>query len=457
MSPRPHSPLSPLARRAFALLTRSAFAAVTTLVTLAAFVTLALAVLVMPEVLMMPAGLVMPAGLETLATAAAAPAADPVVGLGDNQVGERDGRAETTDSGSHRLFIERYVAESVVGPEDFAIEPSGDLLCSTADGRILRVRVADGRVEELARTGGYPLGLALDRQGNLLIADARRGLLGLDARQGREAVHQRQGLPASDEHREQLALDERRGPEALDERRERHALAPGGEVRQLVTEEGGAALRFTNGVAVGASGAVYFSDSSRRHRPEAVHREALEARPSGRLLRYDPATGAVDHLLDGLFFANGVAVDPEERFVLVAETFAYRVTRYWLRGPQAGRAEPFIEDLPGLPDGVSYSGEGIFNGEGIYWLALFAPRSRLLDALADWPSLRRLLAWLPAALLPAPERYGRVLGLDSEGRVVHDLRDPAGTYAPISSARQAGRWLYLGSLTERGIGRAALR
>ena len=430
MSPRPHSPLSTLARRASALRTRSAFAAVTTLVTLAAFVTLALAVLVMPEVLMMPAGLVMPAGLETLATAAAAPAADPVVGLGDNQVGERDGRAETTDSGSQRLFIERYVAESVVGPEDFATEPSGDLLCSTADGRILRVRVADGRVEELARTGGYPLGLALDRQGNLLIADARRGLLGLDARQEPEAVHQR---------------------------RERHTLAPGGEVRQLVTEEGGAALRFTNGVAVGASGAVYFSDSSRRHRPEAVHREALEARPSGRLLRYDPVTGAVDRLLDGLFFANGVAVDPEERFVLVAETFAYRVTRYWLRGPQAGRAEPFIEDLPGLPDGVSYSGEGIFNGEGIYWLALFAPRSRLLDALADWPSLRRLLAWLPAALLPAPERYGRVLGLDSEGRVVHDLRDPAGTYAPISSARQAGRWLYLGSLTERGIGRAALR
>ena len=399
----------------------------------------------------MPAGLVMPAGLETLATAAAAPAADPVVGRGDNPVGERDRRAGTTDSGSHRLFIERFASESVVGPEDFAIEPSGDLLTGTSDGRILRVRVAGGRVEELARTGGYPLGLALDRQGNLLIADARRGLLGLDAHQGPVAVHQRRGLPASGEHREQLALDEHRRPRTLDEHRERHALAPGGEVQELVTEEGGAALRFTNGVAVGASGAVYFSDSSRRHKPEAVHREALEARPTGRLLRYDPATGAVDRLLDGLFFANGVAVDPEERFVLVAETFAYRVTRYWLRGPQAGQAEPFIEDLPGLPDGISY------NGDGVYWLAVFAPRSRLLDALADWPSLRRLLAWLPAALLPAPERYGRVLGLDSEGRVVHDLRDPAGTYAPISSARQSGRWLYLGSLTERGIGRAALR
>jgi hypothetical protein len=37
--------------------------------------------------------------------------------------------------------------------------------------------------------------------------------------------------------------------------------------------------------------------------------------------------------------------------------------------------------------------------------------------------------------------------------VVYDLRDPEGRYAPISSARQHGDRLYLGSLTERGIGR----
>jgi sugar lactone lactonase YvrE len=433
-----------------ALVARSAFAARATLVTLAALV--GLAALVALAALVGPANLVPVATAEAgpaanaaanaaadaAANAAADAAADSVLGLGDNHAGDRGNRRNrgnrgpTADPAGQRLSIERFATESVVGPEDFAIEPSGDLVCGTADGRILRVRVTDGRSEELAQTGGYPLGLAFDRHGNLLIADAHRGLLSLDEHRGLQSPAQGREFPN------------------LGEDPGLPTPAPGGEVRALVTEEGGAALHFTNGVAIGASGAVYFSDSSRRHGPEAVHREALDAQPSGRLLRYDPATGAVDRLLDGLFFANGVAVDPEERFVLVAETFAYRVTRYWLQGAQAGRSEAFVEDLPGLPDGISY------NGAGVYWLALFAPRSRLLDALAHWPSVRRLLAWLPASLLPAPERHGRVLGLDIEGRVVHDLRDPAGTYAPISSARQVGPWLYLGSLTESGIGRAAL-
>jgi hypothetical protein len=175
----------------------------------------------------------------------------------------------------------------------------------------------------------------------------------------------------------------------------------------------------------------------------------LEHQPHGRLLRYDPASGSVTRLLGGLHFGNGVAVGPEEAYLLVAETFAYRVTRYWLAGPRAGQAEPFIDDLPGFPDGVSY------NGEGRFWVALFAPRNALLDALADWPRVRGLLARLPTWLLPAPARYAHILGLDTDGRLVHDLRDPEGHYAPISSARQQGDWLYLGSLTEAGIGRVA--
>jgi sugar lactone lactonase YvrE len=301
--------------------------------------------------------------------------------------------------------VARLAADLVPGPEDLAVEPTGDLLAGTADGRILRYRTEAGTVEEIARTGGHPLGVALAGQGRLLIADARRGLL---------------------------------------------AVTASGEVHVLATGEGGLPFRFTNGVAMARSGAVYFTDASWRHGPEDVFKDLLEGRPNGRLLRYDPATGSVERLLDGLYFANGVAVDPDERFVLVAETFAYRVTRYWLQGPQAGRSGPFIENLPGLPDGISY------NGEGLYWVALYAPRNRLLDALPDWPWLRWLLARLPAFLLPGPERYGHILGLDGEGRVVFDLRDPSGSYAPISSARQAGPWLYLGSLTERGIGRVAV-
>lgn len=37
-------------------------------------------------------------------------------------------------------------------------------------------------------------------------------------------------------------------------------------------------------------------------------------------------------LLKDLYFANGVALSKDESFVLVAETFQYRISRYWLKG-----------------------------------------------------------------------------------------------------------------------------
>jgi sugar lactone lactonase YvrE len=75
-------------------------------------------------------------------------------------------------------------------------------------------------------------------------------------------------------------------------------------VAVLAAGEGGLPFRFTNGVAVGSSGAVYFTDASSRHGPAEVYAEMLERGPHGRLLRYDPATGAVSRLLGGLHFPD---------------------------------------------------------------------------------------------------------------------------------------------------------
>ena len=43
----------------------------------------------------------------------------------------------------------------------------------------------------------------------------------------------------------------------------------------------------------------------------------LQGRASGRLLVYRAKSGAVDVLLEGLWFANGVALSSDEAFVLV--------------------------------------------------------------------------------------------------------------------------------------------
>ena len=39
--------------------------------------------------------------------------------------------------------------------------------------------------------------------------------------------------------------------------------------------------------------------------------------------------------MDGLQFANGVVLSPDESYLLVAETGAYRITRLWLGGARA--------------------------------------------------------------------------------------------------------------------------
>lgn len=159
------------------------------------------------------------------------------------------------------------------------------------DGRIVRFSPGLRSWETFADTGGRPLGLDFDQSGNLIVADAFRGLLSVD---------------------------------------------PGGDIAVLASQAGGVPFGLTDDVDVAADGLIYFTDASWRHSLATYKLDALEHRPHGRLLTHDRDSGTTDVLLDGLHFANGVAVNPSNDFVLVNETWEYRVTRYWLSGPKAG-------------------------------------------------------------------------------------------------------------------------
>jgi sugar lactone lactonase YvrE len=66
-----------------------------------------------------------------------------------------------------------------------------------------------------------------------------------------------------------------------------------------------------------------------------------QASHTGRLLRYDPAGGRTDELASGMWFANGVALAPDESYAVVAETLHARLLRVWLRGPKARYPAPW--------------------------------------------------------------------------------------------------------------------
>jgi sugar lactone lactonase YvrE len=304
------------------------------------------------------------------------------------------------------LQAQRLAQGKVKGPEDVAPDDQAGLYTGTADGKILRVSLLSGEVRGVAQTGGRPLGLRFDPRGRLVVCDARRGLLAVD-REGRVEV--------------------------------------------LATEAAGRPFRFANNLDIARDGAVYFTDSSDRYGPDEYLLDLLEARPRGRLLRYDPATRGVSVVVDGIHFANGVALSEDESFVVVAECYRYQLLRHWLKGPRAGRTEVLAPNLPGFPDNVS-------RGEGGFWVAFFTVRNEALDALHPHPFAKKLLSRLPRLFWPKPARYGLVALLDAGGRPLSSLQDPAGERVfHVTTAREHQGVLYLGTLDHDWLARFTLR
>jgi sugar lactone lactonase YvrE len=291
------------------------------------------------------------------------------------------------------------------GPEDVVVDAEGRLLCGVADGRILRVR-PDGQectvVGDIAP--GRPAGLEVLPDGRLLVCDARLGRV--------------------------LRL---------------HPDRPGTPPEVLADSAGGEPLRFCSNVVAAADGTVYLTESSRRFTIDHWRADLMEHSGTGRLLRLDPedpGSGA-EVLLEGLQFANGLALGPEESFLAVAETGAYRVTRYWLAGDRQGSHDTLV-DLPGFPDNMSAD-----PGGELLWIAMVAPRDPLLDLLhRTTPVLRRALWRLPDSLLPGPAPTAWVIAVDAGGRIVHDLARPGDRYRAVTGVCASGDRLYLGSLTE---------
>jgi sugar lactone lactonase YvrE len=137
--------------------------------------------------------------------------------------------------------------------------------------------------------------------------------------------------------------------------------------------------------------------------------------------------------------------------VLVNDTGTYSVRRYWLTGPKQGQADVFIDNLPGFPDGISS------NGKDTFWLALVNGRDKGLDFLLPHPFLRKIVWRLPSFLQPNIKRFAFVLALDTNGKVIRSLQDPAAqSFTQIANVVEHKGKLYFGSIGEGAIGRTPL-
>jgi len=305
---------------------------------------------------------------------------------------------------------ELLVPEKIRGPEDIVFDAQGRLYTGSADGRIYRMTFGtkgEPVVGVFAETGGRPLGLRFDQAGNLIVAAKERGLLSID---------------------------------------------PTGIVTTLTTSVDGTPITYANELDIADDGTIYFSDSSTKF-DFGFPFDMLEGRPHGRLLAYHPQEKRTTVLLSGLYFANGVVLAPNQDYVLVVESFRYRITRYWLKGPRAGTHDPFAENLVGIADNLERA------AAGTYWVAMNNRRLAPIDWMHPLPLVKEQVAKLGGErlrIIVARNRYGLVVVLDAQGQVIRSLHDPSGRVYNVSTAVPHEGALYLGTLFGDSIGRVSL-
>ncbi|MGI9431317.1 MAG: hypothetical protein ACR2PQ_03840 [Myxococcota bacterium] len=308
---------------------------------------------------------------------------------------------------------ERISEGEIAHPDKLLVDDAGKVFAGDDEGRIhVLTPDASGTYTRagFAEPGGYPFELVSDRRGGLIGADHDGSHFRVDA---------------------------------------------AGRVERfdtLVGHDHG-----TAGVAVSRAGILYYGAH-----PEGLlagdstgFMEMLAAHQASELRSFDPATRVETTLATGLFRPVGVELSRDEDFVIVAEFFAYRVTRHWLAGPRAGTTERFLDRLPGFVDGIGSDGRGTF------YISMPAYSPPYLASLHARPFWKEQLAKVLPTLLrigAGPQLgAGIVLAVDESGRILRTFQDPQGEIVTtITTAEVHDGHLYLGSITSDWIARCPI-
>lgn len=294
-----------------------------------------------------------------------------------------------------------FIEVDGIGPESIAQDSLGNFYSGLENGDIIKFDSLLSNKEIVGNTGGRPLGMKFAPNGMLVIADQVKGLVALDSL---------------------------------------------GVVQTLLNEIDGTPILFADDLAISKEGVIYFSDATQRN-PIEVENEFWEQRATGRVISYDLNTKKTSVVLENLFFANGVALDSNEEYILINETFGIQIKKHWIKGDKKGTTELFNNSLPGYPDNITFL-------NGIFWIAVPSQRAIAVEPLTEFPFVRSMLLRLPRSVIEGavPEPYSMVLGFDLDGKLKYNLQDPEGGFDYITSALQVNNKLYLGSLKETGIG-----
>ena len=172
----------------------------------------------------------------------------------------------------------------------------------------------------------------------------------------------------------------------------------------------------------------------------------LNVDKTGRLIKYDRTNKKVTVLVQGIAFANGVALSKDRSFVLVAETTTCKILRLWLSGPNAGTQDVFTE-LPGFPDNIRR------NSNGEFWVALHSTKGLFAKISLSQSWFRDLLLRFPISgprlhsLFTGGRPHATAMKLSESGEVLEVLEDREGKRLRfISEVEEKDGKLWIGSV-----------
>ena len=315
------------------------------------------------------------------------------------------------------LNAEALGLDQIEGPEDIILDRHDNLYGVDRRGFIVRFQPPDYRVgEEFARIGGRPLGLAMDRNENIIVCVSGMGVYGIRP--------DRTVFKVTDEtNRTRFRLKD--------------------DSRLLMADD----------LDIAPDGKIYFSDPSTRYPLEEWALDGFEGRGNGRVICHDPATGKTRTILRNIIFPNGVCLSHDANSILVASQYACKICRYWIATEKAGTFEVLIDNVPGYPDNINRA------SDGRYWMAFVGLRAPAYDiSMADPAFRRRMVKQIPPDewLIPGIN-YGCIVKFDDQGNVIESLWDPVAVSHPtITSVREHKGFLYIGGLENNRIGRVPL-
>jgi sugar lactone lactonase YvrE len=314
---------------------------------------------------------------------------------------------------SNRLDSASFLRhEKLKGPEAITIV-DGALFTGTREGRILKILPNEDRVFEIGNTGGVPLGLKMHPNGQLIIADAVKGLMMMNPEDGKTTL--------------------------------------------LTKSHGDIDFCLVDYVVVKSDGLIVFSVTTTRWHLKDFEFDALENRPLGMLVSYDlkaPEGQRVKILKKDLYFANGLALCPDEECLLYVETTAYRVSK---NNFATGNSEVFADNMPGLPDNITC------DDEMNCWVALVGQRAfamgwSLLDYLHRHPGVMNFLygmfkdGWISRETLVKQKHAARLAQLNSKGEISNYFQGQnTEVLHSITSAIEYEGKLYLGTFVNNWI------